>query len=213
MIAVISGATGLTGSILVGKLLLDGEISQVISVSRNPLGVKSPKLKEIFIPELSEMSRHQAELKGDIYFCCLGTTRKAAGTHEKFKKVDYDAVLEFGKIAKLQDSRSFVLISSTGANSNSPFFYGRIKGEVENALQKMNIKRLVIFRPSFLVGKRKTFRLGERVFIGTVSLFSPILPGFIKKRLMTNAQDLAERMLIEGKNPIPGVFIIESHKI
>jgi hypothetical protein len=80
-------------------------------------------------------------------------------------------------------------------------------------LQKMNFKRLVIFRPSFLLGKRKTFRLGERVFVGTMGLVSPILPGIIKKRLMTNAQDLAERMLIEGKNPHPGVFIIESHKI
>ena len=213
MIAVICGATGLVGSILVGKLLLDEEVSQVISVSRNPLGLKSPKLKEIFISELSEISRHQSELQGDIYFCCLGTTRKDAGTEERFKKVDYDAVFEFGRIAKTHESRSFVLISTTGASSNSPFFYGRIKGEVENALQKMNIKRLVIFRPSFLVGKRKAFRLGERVFVGTVSLVSPILPGIIKKRLMTKAQDLAERMLIEGKNPHPGVFIIESHNI
>ncbi|MFI5303507.1 MAG: oxidoreductase [Nitrospiria bacterium] len=213
MIAVICGATGLTGSILVGKLLTDPEISQLISVSRKSLDIKSPKLKEIIISHLSELPNYHSQLRGDMYFCCLGTTLKEAGSREKFKQVDYDAVLEFGKIANAHCCYSFVLISSIGANSNSLFFYNRIKGEVELALQKLSFKSLIIFRPGFLIGNRKNFRRGERMFVEVFRWVSPFFPSIMRKRVMTHAQELAERMVLEGKNPRPGVLILESHKI
>ncbi len=157
------GATGLVGSLLVNKLLVDNDITQVISISRKLLHIKNPKLKEIIITTLSDLTLHQSELQGDIYFCCLGTTIKDAGSQENFKKVDYDAVIAFARIAKIHNAQSFVVISAAGADTNSLFFYSRVKGEVENVLQKMHLKRLVIFRPSVLVGNRKTFRLGESV--------------------------------------------------
>jgi hypothetical protein len=39
------------------------------------------------------------KIRGEIYFCCLGTTIKAAGSKENFEKVDHDAVVAFAKIA------------------------------------------------------------------------------------------------------------------
>jgi hypothetical protein len=213
MIAVICGATGLTGSIVVGRLLMDPQISQLISVSRKSLDIKSPKLKEIIISHLSEIPNYHPQLRGDIYFCCLGGTLKEAGSREKFKQVDYDAVIEFGKIANAHRCYSFVLISSIGASSNSLFFYNRIKGDVEIALQKLSFKSLIIFRPGFLIGNRKNYRRGERMFVEVFRWISPFFPSIIKKRVMTHAQELAERMVLEGKNPRPGVLILESHKI
>ncbi len=208
MIAVISGATGLVGSLLVNKLLIDNDITQVISVSRNSLHIENPKLKEIIITTLSDLSLHQSELQGDIYFCCLGTTIKDAGSQENFKKVDYDAVIEFARIAKIHNAQSFVVISAAGANMSSLFFYSRVKGEVENALQKMHLKRLVIFRPSVLVGNRKTFRLGERIFIEILKTISLFTSRSLKKRMLTDAQDLTTQMLIEGKKSQAGIFFI-----
>jgi uncharacterized protein YbjT (DUF2867 family) len=41
-----------------------------------------------------------------------------------------------------------------GADANSKAFYGRVKGELENALVQMPFEGLVIARPSLLVGNR-----------------------------------------------------------
>lgn len=64
-------------------------------------------------------------------FCCLGTTRKAAGSAEAFRKVDLDIVVSFAKLCLLHaHARHFAMVSSYGANANSWFLYMQTKGEV-----------------------------------------------------------------------------------
>lgn len=156
-IAVIAGASGLVGSHLLAEALSDSEISQVIVVVRKDLKFDHPKLKQVIVSDFSHLSLHAQELKGDFYYSCLGTTKKQAGSKEKFRQIDYQAVCDFGVIAKNHDARSFSLISSSGANPQSPFFYLRLKGEVEVFLKKLNLNHLNIFRPGLLVGERKEF--------------------------------------------------------
>ena len=198
MKAVICGATGLVGSHLILKLLDDSRLSEVISVSRRPLGISSSKLKEVICTDFNLLPTKTAELKGDIYFCCLGTTIKTAGGREKFRAVDYNAVLEFGKIARANEAQSFVVISAEGANAKSKIFYSRVKGEVEEALHQLNLNHLVIMRPSLLMGKRKEFRFGEKMAINIMNSVGRYLPDGIRKRAMTPVDVLADRMLEEG---------------
>ena len=122
MIATLIGGTGLTGSFLVRHLLADPPITKVISISRKSLQISNDKLTEVLISDLAELPALQSKLGGDLYFCCLGTTIKAAGSQANFEKVDHDAVVAFAKIAKTHDANSFALVSAMGANASSSFF-------------------------------------------------------------------------------------------
>lgn len=75
-----------------------------------------------------------------------------------------------------------------GANAHSPFFYNRVKGEMENALGEQGWTRLTIARPSMLLGEREKQRVSE-------SLFAPLfklLPGNWKS---IAARDVASALL------------------
>ncbi len=213
MMATIIGSTGLTGLFLVRKLLDDPAITKVISVARRPLEIPSTKLTEVLVRDLGELPSIESTIHGELYFCCLGTTIKAAGSKENFEKVDHDAVVTFAKIAKTHDARSFTFISATGANANSMFFYNRVKGRTENDVKAVGVRSLIIFRPALLVGPRREFRLAESIASKTLVPLSRILPTGIRKRFITPAETLAERMLAEGKAAPAAVHVIEAKDI
>lgn len=199
MIAVIAGSTGLTGALLLSKLILDKDITQVISVSRRALPFTHPKLKSVIVSDFSHLLDHQGDLKGDLYFCALGTTIKEAKTKDQFRKVDYDAIVSFGKIAELHQAQSLVVISASGANAESPIFYNRVKGEAEASLLKLNLNRLVLMRPGLLIGERKASRPLEKFSIKTSQVISRILPKKMTKTFATSIEELAQRMIEEAK--------------
>ncbi len=213
MIATIIGSTGLTGSFLVRKLLADSAITKVISISRRPLEIPNAKLTDVLISDLAELPSIESKICGEAYVCCLGTTIKKAGSEENFEKVDHDAVVAFAKIAKAHDATSFTFISATGANASSMFFYNRVKGRTENNVKALGLRSLIIFRPALLVGPRREFRLAESIASKTLVPLSRILPTGIWKRLITEAETLAARMLAEGKAAPGGVHVIEAKEI
>jgi uncharacterized protein YbjT (DUF2867 family) len=213
MIATIIGGTGLTGSLLVRKLLDDPAITKVISIARRPPEIPNPKLTEVLVRDLGELPALESKLRGDLYFCCLGTTIEIAGSKENFEKVDHDAVVAFAKIAKAHDARSFTLISAMLANANSMFFYNRVKGRTENDVRGVGFRSLIIFRPALLVGSRREFRLSEAVATMALVPLSRLLPTGARKRFITPVETLSERMLAEGKAAPAGVHVIEAKDI
>ena len=94
-----------------------------------------------------------------------------------------------------------------GANANSPFFYNRVKGEMEQALIAQNWPRLTIVRPSMLLGERDKQRENERFL---APLFR-LLPGNWKS---IEARDVARAMLAEALAPgHEGVSILTSSEL
>jgi uncharacterized protein YbjT (DUF2867 family) len=213
MIAILIGGTGLTGSSLVRQLLDDPAITKVISVSRRALEISNPKLTEVLISDLAELSSIESKIRGDLYFCCLGTTIKAAGSKENFEKVDHAAIVAFATIARAHDAKSFTLVSAMGANASSMVFYNRVKGRTENDVRALGLRSLIIFRPALLVGPRHEFRLAERIMAKTLVPLSKILPVRIQKSLVTKAETLAARMLDMGKAATRGVRVIKAKDI
>src|SRR6202045_2825312 len=132
MIATVIGSTGLTGAFLVRDLLADSAITKVMSVSRRSLNISDSKLTEVLVSDLAELPTIQSKIRGELYFSCLGTTIKAAGSKENFEKVDHAAIVDFAKIANAHDAKSFTLVSAMGANPNSMLFYNRVKGRTED---------------------------------------------------------------------------------
>jgi uncharacterized protein YbjT (DUF2867 family) len=213
MIATIIGSTGLTGSFLVRKLLADSAITKVVSVSRKSLNIANTKLTEVLIPDLAELPSIESRIRGELYFCCLGTTMKAAGSKENFEKVDHTAVVAFAKIARAHDARSFTLVSAMGANASSMFFYNQVKGRTEDDIKALGLRSLIIFRPALLVGPRHEPRLAENIAAKTLVPLSRLLPTGVRKSLTTNVDTLATRMLAEGKAATPGVHVIPAKDI
>jgi uncharacterized protein YbjT (DUF2867 family) len=208
MIATLIGSTGLTGSFLVRQLLADSAITKVISVSRTSLNISNAKLTEVLVCELADLPSIASKIRGDIYFCCLGTTIKAAGSKENFEKVDHVAIVAFAKVAKAHEAKSFTLVSSMGANAGSMFFYNQVKGRTEDDVKALGLRSLIIFRPALLVGPRREFRLAERIATKILVPLSQLLPARTQKSLITEAETLATRMLAQGKAAPVGVHVI-----
>ncbi len=212
MKAILVGATGLVGSEVLKRLLEDPDYSEVVVYARRSPGIEHPRLR-IVIGELNEMNNHSAELKGDIYFSCLGTTIKTAGSEENFRKVDYHAVVNFGRLAASLKAKKLLIVSASGAHSQSSIFYSRVKGEAEKALKDMTLPGLVIFRPGLLIGDRTEKRTFENVGVQGFRILRHILPVKLTKSIGTEVSVLADHMVTEGKNPTPGLKIIDPKEI
>ena len=174
------GATGATGSDLLQLLLDDAEVESVeIFVRRDPQ-IKHAKLK-IHLTDFQKPEQWSHLVKGDILFSCLGTTLKDAGSKAAQWEVDYDYQYRFAKAARENGVGSLLLVSSMNASARSPFFYARMKGELEEAVQRLEFPRLMIFRPPSLVRKgsnRKMERVGVRVirFLNRLGLLRSMRP-------------------------------------
>lgn len=192
--AVIAGATGLVGGSLLRQLLVDTSFSKVISISRRDSGVKHDKLNE-YTGSLEDPAFLEKYIKGDVLFCCLGTTIKKAGSKEAFKKVDQEIPILFGEIAKKNEIPVFCIVSSVGANANSSNFYLRTKGEMEEGICNLDFEKPVIARPSMLIGNRGEFRFGEE--IGKIVMIPAkyLLFGRFKKYRAIDAETVSRALI------------------
>lgn len=210
--AVVAGATGLVGRHLVEQLLEDASVAKVVVVTRRSLRMSHSKLKEFMVDIVDEASWVE-QCKGADVFCALGTTLKKAGSIEKFRKVDHDLVLRFAQIALRGGARSFFLVSSIGANAKALLPYARTKGEVEEALKEMKFPRLVLVRPSLLVGEREETRFSERAIAYLSVPLSGLFRGSFEKYRPIEAMQVARAMSRLARDYELGMRIIESDEL
>lgn len=210
MTALIIGASGLVGHFCLQKLLASNKYQKVISVGRKQLELQNPKLEQIVI-ELQDLQKYQDKLVANDYFCCLGTTIKAAKTKENFKKVDFEAPYALAKIAKYHNANHFLIVTALGSNSQSKIFYNQVKGQLEDELKKLKLNSLCIFQPSLLLGQRKEFRLGEKIF--EKSQYLPIWFGSLKKYQPIPAEAVAQAMVSATSQNTSGIHIVPSHEM
>ena len=77
----------------------------------------------------------------------------------------------------------------------------------EAELRKLNFKKFIVIRPSFLIGKRNEERLGEKIGIFAMKCISLILVGDLKKYKSINAEIVAKSMINISNSEIQsGVF-------
>jgi hypothetical protein len=76
--------------------------------ARSQPDVSAPNVT-IIRGSLDEIEKHKDELKGDDYFCCLGTTIKKAKSKEAFRNVDLDAPVQIARIASKHGANSFIV--------------------------------------------------------------------------------------------------------
>ena len=201
----ITGATGLVGGHLLRMLLNAPGVKSVAAPTRRPLA----DISGVFNPHDPQLTDALAQVVDpiDIVFCCLGTTRREAGSKEAFVHADYTLVIDTALVGKKLGAQPMLVVSAMGANAHSPFFYNRVKGEMEEALIAQQWPRLTIARPSMLIGEREKKRAGETLF---APLFN-LLPGNLKS---IEARDVASALLAEALSPTQeGVQILSSSQL
>lgn len=200
--AIVIGATGLVGSHLV-RLLLENNDYDIIKVfGRRRLEMENPKLKE-FVVDFDDPSSFEKDITGDVLYSSLGTTIRQAGSKDAQYKVDYTYQLEVAKAAADNGVKSYVLVSSAGANPNARFFYMRMKGELDETVKSLSFRDIAIIRPSTLLGERDERRAGEKVAIKVTHFFTRLIPG-LKKYRPIHAHIVANAMVnAAGRKKLP----------
>ena len=209
--AIVFGSTGLIGGHLVNQLIQDNYYTKIKIFVRSQTSINNEKVEVINI-DFNNLGNHKTEITGDDCFFCIGTTKQNSPNKNDYQKVELDIPKEIAQIAKANSVKSFIFISSIYANPNSSGNYVKFKGLVEEELKRLNFSKLGILRPSFLMGKRKENRVGEKIGIFTFSALSPLLFGPFKKMRPINSENVAKAMIkIANSNLEKTVF--ESNEI
>ena len=209
--ALLFGASGLVGSHLLNQLIKDTNYSKIKLFVRSVTEIIDPKV-EIIKTDFNNLQNHKEDVKGDDCFFCIGTTKQNSSDKDEYRRVELDIPKEIAKIAKLNLVNSFIFVSAIYANPNSSGDYVRFKGLVEEELKRLNFPKLVLMRPSFLMGDRKEKRVGEKIGIFLFKLLSPLLFGPLKKMRPIHSETVAKAMIIVANENLQK-NIFESNEI
>lgn len=210
--ALIAGGTGLVGRHLVDLLLEAKEFDEVKVLVRKG---STHQFKGVSILEVDydHLSDYKNQLRADAVFCCLGTTMKKAGSKEQFQRVDLTYPYELAMFSLENGSQQFNIITASGANADSMFYYNKIKGEVENAISNLEFQSINIFRPSLLLGQREEQRIGEKVGAVVAKVINPLLMGGLNKYRAIQAETVARAMVNVSLENRKGLQIIPSDEL
>jgi uncharacterized protein YbjT (DUF2867 family) len=206
---IVAGSTGLVGRELIKRLLADKQTGTVHALMR-----REPRV----FPESRRLLKHvvdfaQLPLLPVAHECyiALGTTIKDAGSESAFRAVDLDAVRVVAEAARSAGVLRLALVSALGANATSTVFYNRIKGQAEEAVAGLGFERVVIARPSLLMGDREALgqrtRPMERVVLSVLKPASGLLPA---KWRPIHASVVARALVRSLRADGPGVQVLES---
>ena len=205
------GSSGLVGGHLLNQLIKDTNYSKIKLFVRTDPEISNPKV-EVIKTDFTNLQNHKEDIIGDDCFVCIGTTKKSSPDKDDYRKVELDIPKEIAKIAKSNLVNSFIFVSALYANPKSSGDYVRFKGLVEEELKRLNFQKLVLMRPSFLMGDRKEKRVGEKIGIFVFKLLSPLLLGPLKKMRPIHAETVARAMMTVAQNDIQQT-IFESNEI
>lgn len=193
--ALVIGATGLIGKQVTAQLLENEHYEQVFLLVRKPVIWQHAKLV-VRVVDFSSPDWIANIPPADAVFCCIGTTMQQVGGNKTlYHSIDFGIPVAVAAKAKQLAYRQFLLVSSIGANAKASNFYLQLKGQLENALINNHYESLHIFRPSFLVGDRGSFRPGEKIatlifkwlsvfFIGALNKYKPIQDRVVAKAMI-----------------------------
>jgi uncharacterized protein YbjT (DUF2867 family) len=202
--AIIAGATGLVGSSLLNQLVESKNYNKIKILVRKPIELNLPGVEQV---SYDYKNPDSTLLKADEIYCCLGTTIKKAGSQKVFRDVDYEYPLQIAKAGFENGAKTFAIVTAIGANPGSRIFYNRVKGEVERELKKIPFERLLIFRPSMLLGNRNEFRFGEELGKGFMKIFNFLFP---RNYGAIHSSQVAASMIHSVSNAPKGISVIES---
>lgn len=199
MKVIITGTTGMVGEGVLLECLQNPEVTEVLSVSRNPIGISHRKLKELIIPDFSKLPENDKRLTGyDACFYCAGISSYGK-TEEKYRHITYDTTLTFAKALKPNSKLTFIYVSGAGTDSSEKgrSMWARVKGKTENDLFKLPFKQAFGFR----VGIMEPIEGQKRVlgYYGYVSWIFPLIR-IVLPKIINKMQEVGQAMIYLTQN-------------
>ena len=211
--AIVLGATGLTGGLLLQKLIEDERYEKIKLFSRSNIDDLPSKVSQ-FLGNLLELENFNKDFTADEVFCCIGTTAKKTPDKKVYKAIDYGIPVAAAKLSKKNGIKTFLVVSALGANANSSIFYNKTKGEMERDVLVENIKNTYILQPSIIEGNRKEQRLGEKIGLALFKFFQPLFFGKLKKYKITKAEHIAQALInLANSNSSDKIITSINHKL
>nr|MBT6354318.1 NAD(P)H-binding protein [Pelagibacteraceae bacterium] len=215
--AILFGATGLIGSHLLEELLNNEEYSRVKIFTRKDIKKIHSKL-DIYNINFKQLDNYKDKIIGTDCFFCLGTTRRQTPNKLDYIDTEFNLPVSIAQIAKENKIKSFIYVSSGGANAQSKNLYLQNKGKAENEIINLLFDFTAIIQPSLLLGNRSEFRIGERIaqfifkslsfiFVGKLRPFKAIHALTVSKAIIKiinkkekNLYFTSDKLEILGKN-------------
>lgn len=204
--AIVLGATGLVGGLLLDLLLKDARYGQITVISRRELAIKHPKL-QVVVTDLFKLSKLKENFVGDEVYCCIGTTKAKTPDRETYRKIDYGIPVAAAKLCRKNNIGTLIVISAMGADKKSKIFYNRIKGEMETAVLQEGVAKTHLVRPGLIGGKRQESRMAEDVGKFLMRAASFIMVGPLKKYRSILPRTIAGAMIWLANNPCEAQII------
>ncbi len=97
------------------ECLLDPTVTEVLAIGRTSVPQQSPKLRQLIVPDLGDLSGHESELSGyDACLFCAGIS-SVGMSEEKYTKITYDLALSFaGTLVRINPAMTFIYVSGAG---------------------------------------------------------------------------------------------------
>jgi uncharacterized protein YbjT (DUF2867 family) len=173
----LTGATGFAGGEVLRQALLDDEITEVTVLTRRPLSITHPRLRQVVMSDFMDYTG--LDLSGhDACIWCLGVSQTQVGKDDYIRiTLDY-AVAAARAMHAANPALRFCFVSGQSADPTEArsSLYAKIKGRTERVLGELG-GPLHIFRPGYI---RPTAASGPRTdfarwfgFIGSlIALFN-----------------------------------------
>ncbi len=150
---IITGASGMIGSLLLQKALDSSEVKKVTSIVRKPSGKKHDKLIEIIHDNFLDFSPIKEYFKNqDVCFYCIGAYTGSV-PKDKFREITVGYTEAFAKTLRDNSPQTnFCFLSGQGADvtEKSAMQFARDKGRAENYLQQLQFVEFHSFRPGYI---------------------------------------------------------------
>ena len=151
------GASGLVGSNLLH--ILKKNESELVLLSRkkleNQMGI------EQIITNFDDIKKINYQETIDEVYIAIGKKLSLLEliyikkeNQRSFQKVDFKYIKSIAEFALSRGAKSIALISAVGADNNSKNLYLNVKGKIEEEILSLGYEKVVIARPSHLLGKR-----------------------------------------------------------
>lgn len=210
--ALVLGANGLIGELVVDILLKNVHYETVYAVSRKGIPTDNRKLVQI-LADTTNIVEKIKDIVVDDFYSCIGSTKAKTPDKEEYYKIDHDYPVLTAQILKQNGCQQIALVSSMGADPNAKNFYLKLKGDTEQSIINLGMQSTYIFRPGLIIGKRKEKRPLEALAQKLSPLLDGLLFGSLKNYRSIRAELIAKAMVNAVLAEKSGVHIYKTAEI
>ena len=196
---IITGTTGMIGEGVLLECLNHPQISEILSVSRRPIGLNHPKLTEYIVKDFLSLDLNDEKLKGyDACFFCAGVSSVGMNS-EEYKRITYDTTMHFANCLNPNPDMTFIYVSGSGTDSTEKgrIAWARIKGKTENDLMKLPFKQAFGYRIGAVIPNNNQKRILK--YYKYITWLIPLIK-IVSPNIISSIEQIAKSMIYVSQN-------------